>query len=224
MIRKVVLLVAGAFTLCLAAGFGFLAYSVHSTFSSDGRLVLTLGTLELGPARTLVVDIDRFSAEVPYLDSLGSTKLVVSTPSTSFVGIAGTQDLDNLLRGTTYVVGMRQTNSWITSTVPGRASAVEPHTLAAQKLWLAAAQGTQVELAVPQSRPITMVVAGEQSLDGVTVGAVFELSHSSLLVTLGAIAAGILAVGGVVLLGLGLRPARRGVHNTAADTESPSEG
>jgi len=110
MIRRVVLIVAGVVLLCLATGLGVAAMAVHSTFSSDGRLNLTVGTVDAGSAHTVVMDIDRFSAAVPYVNSLGETRLTISATEPVFVGIAATQDVDALIRGTTYAVATREGN------------------------------------------------------------------------------------------------------------------
>ena len=225
MIRKVVLVCTGALALLCSAGVGVLALTIHSAFGSDGRMELTLGSVDSGNVHALVMDIDRFSAAVPYLNSLGHTQLVVSAPTTTFVGIAGTQDVDNLLRGTTYSVATHQANDWMTTEVPGSAGALTIQTLAAQQVWLTAGQGSTVELAVPQSRPITMVIASPDALETVTVGAVFTLSHSTLIVNLGGIVAALLAVTGIVLVILGLRrPTHRGDHAPDVSAVTTHEG
>ena len=220
-----VLIVVGVVLVCVSAGLGLMAYTVHSTFGSDGRLNMPLGVVDAGTAQAVVIDIDRFSAVVPYLNALGNSRLTVSAAESVFVGIAGTQDADGLIRGTTYVVATRQDNAWATTTVPGIAGPISPQSMGAQHVWLEAAQGSDVDVVVPQSRPITMVVVGAGPLKSVTVGAVFDLPHESTYVTAGTVAAGCLALIGITLIVVGwVLRSRRGEHEVSVSTVSPNEG
>ena len=225
MIRRVVLIVAGVLLLCLATGLGVSAMAIHSTFSPDGRLNLTVGTVDAGSAQNMVMDIDRFSAAVPYVNALGETRLAISSTGPVFVGIAATQDVDALIRGTTYAVATREGNGWGITTVPGSAGALPAQSLGAQHMWLAASQGSSIDLMLPQSRPITLLIAGAGPLEKVTVGAVVELAHASEFVTAGAIVAGVVASLGITLVVIGwVLRSRRGHHEVSVSSVPPNEG
>ena len=217
MTRKVILSVVGGLVLVVGLVIGGGALVVHSAFDSDGRMHLSLGTVKAGSARTVVIDIDRFSAALPYLDWLGQTNLVVSTAAQPlFAGIAGTRDADSLLQGRTYVVARRGAQGWATVDVPGTSGPVTVQELSAQQVWLTAAQGRRAELDVPASRPITLVVAGNEPLGSVDLGADVVLMHEAQAVTGGAIIAGALVLVGATLVILGIvLPRRRGLPDGA---------
>lgn len=222
MTRKAILVVLGVVSLVMGAAVGAFAFVVFSTFDSDGRLHVNLGRVDVGSAHTVVIDIERFSAEIPYLDAWGSARLVVSAGGRPlFAGIAGTPDADALLQSHAYTVARRASQGWETLPVPGNGGPVSPQDCAAQEVWLVAAQGPSVELEVPESRPITLLLAADGPLRVLDLGADVVLSQESLIVAGGGVAAGVLLVLGAVLVIVGaVLPRRRGDHEAAVTVQA----
>jgi len=169
---------------------------------------------------------------VPYLGSLGSTTLSVTSSErgdpagTVFIGAASTPEVDAFLKGSTYSVGIRDGSAWIVREVPG---VLAPPLPREQAFWLAEGIGRPASIAVPEGRPLSVVIMHPSGIPSgpLLLSIEFALPDVVTWITWLAVIAVLLLVGGVVLLVLALRrPISRGRHavgGVAAATE-PAAG
>lgn len=207
--------------LLIAAGLatGATAVWANQVFGSDGILAFDAGTItpDDGSGAT-IVDVDRFGATVPYLEEIGVTTLSVTTgergdPSdTLFIGAGPTPDVDAYLKGTPYSVAIREGDSWVTRQVPGVSPAAPPRQ---QDLWLTNAVGSPAAIAIPDERPITLVVMHPAGLPSgpVTLSIDFTVPDAANYIAGLIAAAVILLLIGLILLFVAVRVLRkRGRH------------
>lgn len=190
---------------CLLAGGVLVAGAavVQSALDAEGRMYVSVGTIPAGDARTLVMDIDRYSAAPGLLGPLGQARLAFRSPAGPLqVGVGDSAEVDSELRGSTYAVARRDEGAWQTTAVPGVAA---PRDVSSQGSWLDRATGAAPEIAIPSHRPLTLVVSGPTALDDVMVDAVVEVqSHRAIVLSLVAVGLVLLAIG-VLLVVLGAR-------------------
>ncbi len=218
MVKRVLLGIVGALLVLVAAVVGSFAAWGYLTFGNGGSLRYDLGTVVPGAADTsIVVDVDRFGASIPYLDAIGETQLAARSAqpggegTSLFVGAARTPDADAFVKGTPYAVGIRTADGWQVRQIPGGSAL--PATTAVP--WLSQASGSTALLDVPTSRPLTLVVARS---DGAPVGAVllgadFAVPTARTWAMWLGIAAAVVLIVGIVLLVVAVRRRRpRGAH------------
>ena len=229
MVKRVIVGILAVLLLLGSLIAGAAAVWAYGVFGSAGVLRFDAGTITPAPdASATVIDIDRFGATVPYLGSLGSTTLSVTSSErgdpagTVFIGAASTPEVDAFLKGSTYSVGIRDGSAWIVREVPGVAAPQLPRE---QGFWLAEGIGRPASIAVPEGRPLSVVIMHPSGIPSgpLLLSIEFSLPDVVTWITwLGAIAA-LLLIGGVVLLVLALRrPVSRGRHavgGVAAATE-----
>ena len=162
MVKRIVLGIIAALLILGAAVTGTAAAWGYATFVAADGLAFDAGTIVPGQADALtVVDVDRFAATVPYLDSLGETRLGVTSvdrgdpSSTLFLGAASTSDADAFVKGAGYAVAVRDGAQWAVREVPG---AQLPPPPGEQTFWIAADVGRAPHIIVPQARPLTLVI------------------------------------------------------------------
>jgi hypothetical protein len=208
-------LIAGG---ALAAG----AIWAYSTFGMSGLMSFGAGSITPSPdARSILLDVDRFGATVPFLQDYGTTTLSVTTgeqgdPSdTLFVGAAATTAVNAFVKGTPYAVALKEGDGWTTREVPGLATPGLPRT---ETFWLAQAVGPRAAITVPPERPLTLLIMHPS---GVPTGAVtlnidFTVRDASKWITGLAIAsAGCLLLGIAFLVLLFRMRSHRGRHSGA---------
>lgn len=228
MVMKVLLGVAGVLLLLAGLAAGGLAAWASAVLGSDGALRIDAGTIT--PAEgtiATIVDVDRFSATVPYIGGLGTTRLAVASgdagdPSdTVFVGAAGTPAVDEYLRGTPYSVAIREDGAWTVRAVPGTAVPALPRE---QDLWITDDVGRRASIEVPQERPLTLVLMHPSAIpsERLVLTVDFTLPGVATWVVSLLVAAGVLLGLGVVLLVLAVRR-RRSTGRHAAGA-APSAG
>ena len=218
MVKRVLLGTVGALLVLVAAVVGSFAAWGYLTFGNGGSLRYDLGTVVPGATDTsIVVDVDRFGASIPYLDAIGETQLAARSAqpggegTSLFVGAARTPDADAFVKGTPYAVGIRTADGWQVRQIPGGSAL--PATTAVP--WLSQASGSTALLDVPTSRPLTLVVARS---DGAPVGAVllgadFAVPTARTWAMWLGIAAAVVLIVGIVLLVVAVRRRRpRGAH------------
>jgi|GEM_PF-1550264 len=177
----------------------------------DGRLVVPVGVVEAGGARTLVVDIDRYAAAPPGLESLGHSRLAVVAQDKVFLAVGNTTDVDGALRGSTYVAANTSGTEWQVSEVPGRGGPVD---LARQTFWWRSAEGENPEIEIPESRPATVVITGPAVLGTVQLSAVYIVHDSQIILAiLGGVGFALILAGALMIV-LWLRRARSVVSAT----------
>lgn len=216
MVRKVILIVVGALLVVAGIGVGATAVVVHQSIGDAGRLEVPLGTLTpTGGTGTVVVDVEGFSADLPYLSSWATPRLQASSSQSIFLGAGAPADVDALLRGSSYSVARTSGGTWELTTVPGTAPSAA---VAQQTFWWATDHGTTASIAVPAKRPLTLVLS---SADGRPLGPV-SLTAVVLVPTVAAAYPGVLiGSGSAVLLGIVLivigsvLRRRRGRHEAA---------
>jgi len=154
----------------------------------------------------LVVDIDRYAAAPPGLESLGHSRLAVVAHEKVLLAVGNTTDVDGALRGSTYVAANAAGTEWQVSEVPGRGGPVD---LARQTFWWTLAQGETPEIEIPESRPATVVIAGPAGLGTVQLSAVFVVHDSQItLAILGGVGFALILAGALMIV-LWLRRGRR---------------
>ena len=121
MTRGVKMLVVGIALVIAGVILDGAGVMLWSTVDSDGRIVVPVGVVDAGQARTLVVDIDRYAAAPPGLQSLGRTRLSVIAREKVFLAVGSTPDVDGALRGSTYVAANGAGSGWQVAEVPGQA-------------------------------------------------------------------------------------------------------
>jgi hypothetical protein len=225
---RVVLGIVGVVLVLAGIAAGGVAAWASAVFGSEGTLRLDAGTITPAPGTiATVIDVDRFSATVPYVGGLGRTSLSVASgdagdPSdTMFVGAAGTAAVDAYLRGTPYSVAIREGGAWTVRAVPGASAPALPRQ---QDLWITDDVGRRAAIEVPPERPLTLVLMHPSAIpSGQLVLAVdFAVPGVTTWVAWLLAAAAVLLVSGAVLLVLALRRRRRpGRHAAGA---APSAG
>jgi hypothetical protein len=185
---------------------GLLAAAIwaYSTFGMGGLLSFGAGTIQPGPeAKSILLDVDRFGATVPYLQDYGTTTLSVTTgergdPSdTLFIGAAGTPDVDGFVKGTPYAVALKDGDGWATKPVPGLSAPDLPRT---QTFWLAQSVGPRAAITVPAQRPLTLLIMHPSGIPtgNVSLNIDFTVRNASKWIVGASIAAA-----GLLLLGIG---------------------
>ena len=190
MTRGVKMLVVGIALVIAGVILDGAGVMLWSTVDSDGRIVVPVGVVDAGQARTLVVDIDRYAAAPPGLQSL-----VGSTP-----------EVDGALRGSTYVAANGAGSGWQVAEVPGQGAPVD---LARQTFWWKQAAGEQPEIEIPESRPATVVVTGAAGLGAVQLNAVFVVHDSQIILTILGGAGFALILAGALMIVLWVRRGRK---------------
>lgn len=218
LLAAILLLVGGA--LAAAAIWGY------STFGMKGLMSFGAGTVTPGPqATSLLLDVDRFGATVPYLQDYGTTTLSVTTGQTAdptetlFLGAAPTSDIDAFVKGTSYSVALREGDSWTTRDVPGLAPAGLPRD---KDFWLADGLGPRPSIAVPTQRPLTLLIMHPSGLrtGPITVTIEFTVRNASTWITGLAIASvGCLLLGIACLVLLRRMRSHRGRHQGQLPTD-----
>ncbi len=229
MVKRVLLGIVGALLVLVAAVVGSFAAWGYLTFGNGGSLRYDLGTVVPGAADTsIVVDVDRFGASIPYLDAIGETQLAARSAqpggeeTSLFLGAARTPDADAFVKGTPYAVGIRTADGWQVRQIPGGSAL--PATTAVP--WLSKASGSTALLDVPTSRPLTLVVARS---DGAPVGAVllgadFAVPTARTWAMWLGIAAAVVLIVGIVLLVVAVRRRRpRGAHEAGVTAAVAAE-
>lgn len=219
-----VLLACGIALLLAGCALGTGAWLVQSAFGGDGRMLIPMGTIPAGDARTVIVDIDRFSAATAVLGAgmgpVGQARLSFRAESGPLeVAVGDSEQVDSFLRGSAYAVARHEGGAWQTVTVPGTvgrdpADQVAP---AGQGEWLARSRGSAPEIAIPDHRPVTLVMAGTGPLHDVAVDAVVAVEgHRGIVLGL-AVSALVLVVIGACLTTLGARSARTRARHAAPE-------
>ena len=229
MVKRVLLGIVGALLVLVAAVVGSFAAWGYLTFGNGGSLRYDLGTVVPGATDTsIVVDVDRFGASIPYLDAIGETQLAARSAqpggeeTSLFLGAARTPDADAFVKGTPYAVGIRTADGWQVRQIPGGSAL--PATTAVP--WLSQASGSTALLDVPTSRPLTLVVARS---DGAPVGAVllgadFAVPTARTWAMWLGIAAAVVLIVGIVLLVVAVRRRRpRGAHEAGVTAAVAAE-
>jgi hypothetical protein len=218
-VKRIVLGIIAALLILGAAIIGTAAVWSYATFVAAEGLVFDAGTITPGPADALtVVDVERFSATVPYLDSLGETRLGVTSAdrgdpsSTLFLGAAPTSDVDGFVKGAGYAVAVRDGSQWVVREVPG---AQPPPSPAEQSFWIAADIGRAPHIIVPQARPLTLVIMHPAAVPSgpLVLSAQFTIPGArTWTLSLGITAAVLLLLGVAFLVWALRRPRAAGRH------------
>jgi len=226
-VMRVVLGVAAALLLLAGLAAGGLAAWASSVFGSDGALRFDAGTITPAPGTiATIVDVDRFSATVPYVGDLGTTSLSVTSgdagdaSDTVFLGAAGTPAVDAYLKGTPYSVAIREGDAWTVRAVPGAAVPQRPRE---QDLWITDDVGRRASIAVPQERPLTLVIMHPSAIPSPQLALSVDVTVPAVTtwVVWGLVAAGVLILMGALLLALALRR-RRTAGRHAAGAAPPA--
>lgn len=226
MVMRVVLGVAGVLLLLAGLAAGGLAAWGSAVFGSDGALRFDAGTITPLPGTVAtIIDVDRFGATVPYVDSLGSTSLSVSSggagdPSdTMFVGAAGTSAVDGYLKGTPYSVALREGDSWTVREVPGVSVPTLPRE---QDLWLTDDVGRTASIQVPSDRPLTLVLMHPSAIPSgpLALTVDFTVPGVTTWVMWLLVAGGVLILLGAVLVAIAVRRRRSTGRHAAGATPS----
>jgi hypothetical protein len=227
---RVVLGVGGVLLLLAGLAAGGLAAWASTVFGSDGALSIDAGTVTpAAGSLATIVDVDRFSATVPYVGALGTPSLAVSSgdagdPSdTLFVGAAGTPAIDAYLKGTPYSVAIREGGTWTVRAVPGTSVPVLPRD---QDLWIADDVGRRASIEVPQERPLTLVLMHPSAIPSGPLALTVDFTVPGVTTWVGWLlaAAGVLLGLGALLLVLALRRRRsRGRHAAGTAPAARSE-
>ncbi|MDQ5975903.1 MAG: hypothetical protein QG661_3112, partial [Actinomycetota bacterium] len=162
MIKRIIVVIVAIVMLAAGVACATAAVWVNGAFDENGVMRFDAGTIEPGAdARSVIVDVDRFGATIPYIGQFGTTRLSVRTgeradPSdTLFFGAASTSDVDAFVKGSAYAVALRSGSEWTTRDVPG---ALVPPLPRPQPFWLAEDVGREPAIVVPQDRPLTLLV------------------------------------------------------------------
>ena len=219
MVRKVVLIVLGCLLMVLGLAGGAAAAVVHGALDDQGRISVPVGTIDPGAkASALVVDIDRFRMDLPYLGGQGTTTLSADADGHPlFLGAGPTDDVDALLRGTSYAVGRLQSGRWTVAEVPGTAAPAQP---AAQPLWWAADSGPHPTITLPAQRPLTLVAMDPTGAASgpVRFTATLTIARAPQVLRWGVIGSAVALILGIGLVTTGsLLRRRRGKHESAPD-------
>jgi hypothetical protein len=226
---RVVLGVAGVLLLLAGIALGGAAAWASAVFGSDGVLRLDAGTITPAPGTiATVIDVDRFSATVPYVGGLGTTSLSVSSgdagdPSdTMFIGAAGTPAVDAYLRGTPYSVAIREDDDWTVRGVPGASAPSFPRE---QALWIADDVGRRAAIQVPQERPLTVVLMHPSAIPSGQLALAVDFAVPGVTTWVGWLLAGaaVLLAAGAGLVVLAMRRPRgagRAPRHAAGATSS----
>lgn len=227
MVMRVVLGVAAVLLLLAGLAAGGLAGWASSVFGSDGALRVDAGTITPAPGTiATIVDVDRFSATVPYVGDLGTTSLSVTSgdagdaSDTVFLGAGSTLAVDAYLKGTPYSVALREGGEWTVRAVPGAAAPALPRE---QDLWITDDVGRRASIDVPQERPLTLVIMHPSAIPSAQLALSVDVTVPAVTtwVGWGLVAAGVLIVLGVLLLALALRR-RRTAGRHAAGAAPPA--
>ena len=206
MTRGVKMLVVGIALVIAGVILDGAGVMLWSTVDSDGRIVVPVGVVDAGQARTLVVDIDRYVAAPPGLQSLGRTRLSVIAQEKVFLAVGSTPEVDGALRGSTYVAANGAGSGWQVAEVPGQGAPVD---LARQTFWWKQAAGEQPEIEIPESRPATVVVTGAAGLGAVQLNAVFVVHDSQIILTILGGAGFAMILAGALMIVLWVRRGRK---------------
>lgn len=227
MVKKVLLGILAALLLVAGGALGAAAVWAYGTLGPDGVMRFDAGTISPGPQdHATIVDIDRFSATVPYIGELGTITLSISSgergdpADTLFLGAAATTDVDAYLKGTAYAVALKDGDEWTTRAVPGEATPALPRE---QTFWIAQGVGAQPAIPVPPDRPLTLVMMHPSTVPTgpVTLSILFTVPQASNWVLGMAIAAGVLVLLAVLLVVLIVRMrTRRGRHQVGSSPRS----
>ncbi len=230
MVMRVVLGAAGVLLLLAGLAMGGLATWAAVVFGSDGALRFEAGTITPAPGTlATIIDVERFSATVPYVDSLGTTRLSVTSgeagdPSdTVFLGAAGTPAVDAYLKGTPYSVALREGGTWSVREVPGAAVPLLPRE---QDLWITDDVGRRASIQVPSDRPLTLVLMHPSAIPSgpLSLTVDFTVPGVATWVVWLLVGAGALLVFGAVLLLVAVRRrTRTGRHAAGASSMAGEE-
>jgi asparagine N-glycosylation enzyme membrane subunit Stt3 len=226
-VKKILLGLLAAVLLLVGGALGAAAIWAYSTFGSNGLMSFSAGTITPGPqAKSLLLDVDRFGATVPYLQDYGTTTLSASTlqsgdpTQTLFLGAAPTPDVDAFVKGSPYAVAVRQGDSWTTRDVPGLAP---PGLPTEQTFWLASGLGPRPSITVPTQRPLTLLIMHPSGLPTGPVAITIDFTvrnASTWIAGLAIASAGCLLLGIATLILLGRIRSHRGRHQG----ELPADG
>ena len=219
MVKRIVLGIIAALLILGAAVTGTAAAWGYATFVAAEGLAFDAGTITPGPADALtIVDVDRFSTTVPYLDSLGETRLGAASAdrgdpsSTLFLGAASTSDVDAFVKGAGYAVAVRDGAQWVIREVPGSQPPPPP---GAQTFWITADVGRAPHIIVPQARPLTLVIMHPAAVPSgpIVLSAQFTIPGArTWVLSLGIAAVALLLLGIAFLVWALRRPRAAGRH------------
>jgi hypothetical protein len=223
-VKRIVLRIAAGLLILSAVVVGVVAAWGYTTFAAGGGLNVALGTITPGAQDTsTIVDVDRFSVTVPFLGSLGSSRLAVAPgdaadPSAMvFMGAAPTSAVDAYVKGTAYAVAIREGSEWTVREVPG---SLAPQPPVDQSFWLAQDVGPAARISVPADRPLTLLIMNPNGLPGGPLDLSIDVTvpTASTWVLWLSVAAGVLFIVGIGLLLLARRGRRRrGKHAAGAE-------
>lgn len=217
--KKILVGLLAAVLLLAGGALGAAAIWAYSTFGMSGLMSFSAGTITPGPAATsLLLDVDRFGATVPYLQDYGSTTLSLSTgrsadpTETLFVGAARTPDVDAFVKGTPYSVAIKQGDAWTTRDVPG----LNPPGLPGEQgFWLAQDVGPRPSIDMPADRPLTLLIMHPSGLPTGPVTVIIDFTvrnASTWIIGLAVASAGCLLLGIACLVLLSRIRSQRGRH------------
>lgn len=226
MIKRILLAVLAVLLLILGGAVATAAVWAHGAFDERGVMRFDAGTITPGTdARSTIIDVDKFSATIPYIESLGTMKLSVAAadsadPTNSvFFGAAATADVDAFVKGTAYSVAVKDGSEWTTRDVPGSLIPALPRD---QKFWLAQDVGPRPSISVPDDRPLTLLVMNPSAVPTgpVTLSIDFVVPRANDWILGMTIAAAVLILAALILIAivvwLIVRRGRRGKHAPGA--------
>lgn len=222
MVKRVLIAILAVLLLLVGGALGAAAVWANGAFDENGIMRTDAGTIVPGPdARSTIIDIDKFEANVPYIGSLGTTHLTVMTgegsdPSnTLFFGAGATPDVDAFVKGSAYAVALREGSEWVTREVPGTLIPPLPRD---QQFWLAQDVGRIPGIVVPSDRPLTLLVMHPSGIPSgpLALSIDFSIPQVGRWVLGMAIAAAVLVIVGLILIVVVIRMrGRRGRHEAA---------
>lgn len=224
MVTRVIVGIIAGVLLLMGIASGAAAAWGYLTMGTDGLVRVDAGTIQPGAeAEAIVVDVERFSVDVPYIGALGETALSASSVDAGadplFLGAASTPDVDAYLVGMPYSAAFRSGDTWSVRDVPGSA----PLAPTSSATWLVQDTGARPAVSVPGARPLSLVILRPS---GSPTGAVrlsidFTVAEAANWLLGLVIAAAVLIIVGVLLLFLALRRRRpRGKHALGATAEA----
>lgn len=215
MLRRVTLGLLAALALLSGVACGVAAvWTALVLGSADGVLRYEIGAVTAGAdSASLILDVDRFEADVPYIASWGETSFAVQSESGTalFLGAAPTPQADAYLRGVPYSVGVRSAGEWQVRDVPGVTQAQPP---AEQAIWIEQAEGARPAISIPTTRPVTLVILPTDggTLGRVDLGVDFTVPEVARYILWLSIASVMLVLLGLLLVFLAIQRLRPGKH------------
>ncbi len=227
MVKRILLAVLAVILLLLGGAVAAAAVWANGAFDDRGVMRFDAGTINPAvDARSTIIDVDKFSASIAYIESLGSTQLSVSAAESAdptnavFFGAAATPDVDAFVKGSSYSVAIKDGSQWTTRDVPGSLLPPLPRD---QQFWLAQAVGPQPAITVPADRPLTLLVMNPSAVPTgpITLSIDFVVPRANDWILGMAIAAGVLIVVGLILIVIVIRirggRGKRGKHEPGVE-------